>query len=574
MSYQQQEQAVLTWVLEHALRFLQKRILWIILGLLMAWAFLLRCLHLLNPDRYYLLGPDSHFFHWLAQRVMAGEGPPPDIREGAIYTIHSGLAYPLAYIAQAVSSIFNVPSADALELVSKFLPPTLGIISLVIVYLAATRIYDRRVGFFAALAWALMLHALFLGAGGLIDRDGLNTFLIMLGLFLFYFSQYWHIRVRNKNAGWIVAGLGVLLIEGLLYLQWSVVGSLLLLVPIVVYFVVKLLLKIFSRTGTEVSAKLRIAAALNEVNWQTLALIIVGNVLVAAAFYHQASSWFGFLTDLVSYGRGSPVSELHGIVARDLTVYHFFLIPLVLGLYLAWRKRSNGSIFIACWFLLFLVLSLFAKRILFLAAPAACLFVGAGLAYIWDWAKAGQLRLLKRVGVAALLLLMVLVSFITAASIGADRAMSADKEWQDALTYLREETPQDSVIITQWSWGFWILDLGQRKPLVDNGFYGYPAEKLHDVGLVYTASDPSEAARIMKKYDADYIIFSALDLDVAKYIMEWAGLGEGHDAFSTDSMVARSLTNEFQSGGGLEVVYRSSPDSEVVILGLTQSGQP
>jgi hypothetical protein len=152
--------------------------------------------------------------------------------------------------------------------------------------------------------------------------------------------------------------------------------------------------------------------------------------------------------------------------------------------------------------------------------------------------------------------------------------MSVDKEWQDALTYLREETPQDSVIITQWSWGFWILDLGQRKPLVDNGFHGYPAEKLHDVGLVYTTSDPSEAARIMKKYDADYIIFSLLDLDVAKYIMEWAGLGEGHDAFSMDSMVALSLQNKFQSGGGLEVVYRSSPDSEVVILGLTQTGQP
>ena len=77
-----------------------------------AYAFSLRCLHLINPHNYYMLSPDSFFFHWLAGRVMAGEGPPPDAPSGAIYTLHSGLAYPLAYIAKAISSIFNLTSAD------------------------------------------------------------------------------------------------------------------------------------------------------------------------------------------------------------------------------------------------------------------------------------------------------------------------------------------------------------------------------------------------------------------------------------------------------------------------------
>ena len=34
-------------------------------------------------------------------------------------------------------------------------------------------------------------------------------------------------------------------------------------------------------------------------------------------------------------------------------------------------------------------------------------------------------------------------------------------------------------------------------------------------------------------------------------------------------MVLRVLEGEFQSGGGLEVVYRSNPDAEVVVLGLS-----
>ena len=41
------------------------------------YAFFLRCSHLLDPDHYYIVSPDSHFFHWLAASVMAGEGPPP-----------------------------------------------------------------------------------------------------------------------------------------------------------------------------------------------------------------------------------------------------------------------------------------------------------------------------------------------------------------------------------------------------------------------------------------------------------------------------------------------------------------
>lgn len=568
------EQAAVRWSLELA----RKRVVWIILILLAVWAFILRYLHVINPYRYYLLGADSHFFHWLSGRIMAGEDLPSGVSPGAkdLYTIHTGVAYPLAYIAKAVSSVFNITSTDALEVVSKGLPPFLGIVSLIIIYLISAKLYDRRTGFFAAFTWAIMLHPIFLGASGLIDRDSLSTFLIMLGALLFYLSNGWKLHIGDRDFGWLLAGFGVLAIEGLMYLQWSFVGSALLLALIIVYFAIKLLSEFLSRIKTAPDAKHRVTAALNEVNWRAFAVIIIGNAILAAAFYPQVSSWASYLTNLLLYGKDTPVSELHGIGLRDLTVYHLFLIPMVLGIYIAWKKRSKGTIFFACWFLFYLILSLFSRRILLFAAPAACLLSGVGLMFLWDWVKAGRLRQLKRVSMIVLLLLLLFVSFINAATIGADPVMSVDEKWQDALTYIREETPQDSVIMTQWSWGYWILDLGQRKPLVDNGFYGYPMDKLHDVGLVYAATDPAVVVQIMEKYGADYIIFSTLDRDVVKHIMEWANPSGDYDSFPSDSLVVRSIKGEFESEGGLEVVYHSVPDpeSEVVILGLTQSEQP
>jgi len=555
------------------------------LGGLAAYAFFLRILHLLNPNHYYILSHDSYFFHWLARWVMAEGGPPSSlVLTEDIDTLHSGLAYPLAYIAKAISSVFGMPSADALDLVSKFLPPLLGIVSMVVIYLVAAKIYNRRVGLFSALAWAMMLHAIFIGAGGYVDRDGLSALLLMLGAFLFYLSRGWQFRIGKRDIGWLLAGLGVLSVEGLLYLEWSFVGPALLLVVLAVYFVVRFLLGYSDLLKTEPSLVRRLTSAISEVNWRTFALIVLGNI-VAASFYHQqATSLFNLARAAVRTMGQSPIAEMSGISLGDILIYGFLLIPIAVGLYLAWKKRSEGSIFFTCWFLSLLVLSLFARRVLFYATPAACLLSGVGLAFLWDWGGRSWSRpLLKRLVVVTVLGLTILFSFVIAYNIGSSPRMAVHEDWQDALTYLRDSTPEESLIMTQWNWGYWSLDLGnldmgKRRPVVDGGYYGWDTGRLHDVGLAYSTTEPSEAAQIMEKWGADYLVFSALDLDFAATILGWARLDEKYDEFPEDSLVIRSLNGEFESEGGLKRVYPEEPSPEggypVVILRLTQAGQP
>jgi len=550
-------------------------------GGLAVCTFAFRCLHLLKDGHYYyILSPDSHFFHWVAKGVMAGE--PPPTWPGALntYTLHSGLAYPLAYLAKAAGYVFGLSNTDALNLVCKFTPPLLAVIGMVVIYLAVVRICDRRVALFSALTWALMLHALFFGAAGYIDRDGLSMLLIMTGAFLFYLSRGWQFRIGGRDVGWLLAGLGVLGIEGILYLEWAFVGPVLLLAVILVYFVVKFLVEYFDRMETEPSTVRRISGAISEVNWQVFAVIILGNIAVAGLYPHQAASWLDFAIGEVQGKQYVGVSEMSGLGPADLLAYTFFLIPIVLGIYLAWKKRAEGSIFFFSWFLSMLVLGLFSKRVVLYAAPPACILSGVGLAFLWDWMSGGQSQPLKKVGVIALLLLLIVFSYGTATFLGSGSVgIAADEDWQDAMAYLRDETPRDSVIISQWSWGYWILDLGERRPVVDNGYYYYDADRLRDVGLAYSTTDPAEAAQIMKKYGANYLVLAKLDKKSATIIMGWANVGEGLKSFPENSLFVRSINGEFESGGGLEVVYRSVPESgaesvsesEVVILGLTES---
>ena len=543
---------------------------WALLSLAVVAAFgaFLRCLHLFSHQNYYVLSADSYFFQWLAQRVMAGEGPPLDAPSGAIYTLHTGLAYPLAYIAKAISYIFSLSSTDALDVTAKFSSPLLGVISLIVVYLAASRIFNRRVALFSALTWALMLNVVFIGASGYLDRDGLSVLLIMSGAFVFYLSEGWQLHIGRMDFGWLAAGLVVLGLEALLYLEWVFVGPVLLLVVLIAYFLVKLLLGYASHVQKRQNVLHRLADALKESSWRTFSLIIGVNIIFILV-NSGSSGWLRFMINAIGAGGESGVAEMTGISLGDLLSFQLFLIPVVLGIYISWKKRSKGAIFFTSWFLVLLILSLFAKRVLFYTMPAVCLLSGIGLSFLWGWQRQGQSQYWKRAGVIALVCLLVLISFLMAAPISSNSMVAVDKEWQDALTYVRDETPKEAVVMTNWGWGYWILDLGQRRPVVDNGYYYYNDEKLRDVALTYLATEPTEAAKIMEKYGADYLIFSKLDLDVAGTIMGWAGLHENADAFPEDSLITRTLSGEFELGGGLEVVYRSVPQGEVFILGLT-----
>jgi hypothetical protein len=534
-------------------------------------AFLTRCLHLFDSNYDYIVSPDSNFFHWLANRVMAGQGPPADAVSTPNYYLQSGLAYPLAYISKAVSSVLGISSPDALTLVAKILPPFIGLVSAITIYLFASKVWNRRVAFFSAMTWALLLTPVVLGSAGFLDRDGLSMLLFMSGAFLFYFSGIWHIRVRDRDVGWLIAVTGVLVIQGLLYLEWGYTGIVFLLAVITTYCLARFVLEYLDHMDSEPGMRRRLAASIRVVNWRAFVFILLIDGLVVGFNFNHLPSFFASATGVVQARGMLNTAEEMGLSVGDLMSYQLFLIPMVVALFLAWRKRAEGNIFISCWFIVLLLLAILSRRILLYASPAACLLSGVGLAFLWDWVQQGLYHPFKRFGMAALVVVALVSSFSFAFSFASTPGMSPSRGWQDAMAYLRNETPADSVVVSEWGWGYWILDLGQRRPLVDNGFYGYDLERLRDVGLAYYTADPAEAAGIMKKYGASYLVFAQDDLDIPSTIMGWANVGQGLGNFPGNSLVVRSLNGDFESGGGLEVVYPPVPEADVVILGLTQN---
>jgi len=573
---------------------LRKSTVVLCLALIAILAFFLRCLHLLNADHYYIISVDSHFFHWMAELIQSGERVDHAFLGHTVPTIwHTGITYPLAYIAEAMSFVFGMSPADALTFVSKFIPPTLAVISIIAIYLVVTQIYNQRVALFSAFAWAILPHTLFMQGAGYLDRDGLSVLLLMTGAFIFYLSRGWHVKIGRLDLGWVAGGLSVIAVEALLLLEWIWIGPVLLLAVLTASFVVEVLVRFLRYIAPSVmemkeipvlarQSLTGITTALKESNWRPFALIIglsalFGGISPGFPYMYRLATAIA-MEALSPTGGGVAVQEIQGMGLIDLLGYGLLIIPIVIGLCLALVNHRRANLFCLSWFACLFLLGFFAKRVFLYAAPAGCIISGLGLAFIWDLGKS---RLLRRyieksvlryakIGAVGLLLLLLSLSSFWGYMIGSGRMTAANDSWQDVLTYLRDNTPKEAVIMSWWDYGYWILDLAERRPVVDNGFYSYDRERLEDIGLAYCTTEPSEAVRAMRKYGANYLVFSQSDEDILGSIA-YFGLGEEYEDSDSileelkDSLYVRALSGDFQSDQGLGVVYRNE---EVVILEL------
>jgi hypothetical protein len=91
---------------------------------------------------------------------------------------------------------------------------------------------------------------------------------------------------------------------------------------------------------------------------------------------------------------------------------------------------------------------------------------------------------------------------------------------EQALEYIKTNTPPDSTILAWWDYGNMIIGYGEREAIAINPseklLIGVtntstpietdPEERLEDIGKALTATDPNETLAIMKKYGAEFVL--------------------------------------------------------------------
>lgn len=341
-----------------------------------------------------------------------------------------------------------------LRAASVILPVLLGVLTLVIVHWGVSRMYGVRAGMLAALCLAFAQIPRLLFLSGNVDRDCLHMPLIATGMFAL---GLW---LHEGRWGWLMltvaAGLALVAEWG-----WFAIVQYVPLIMLV------LLLAHFHERRP----------------W--FYLIVVGLALLAFVL--------GRLAMARSVFSSTDIAELQPLFPSVLIQFATLLIPMIAG----WQRSGAFEL---SWFCGGMILGCLASRLAIYAAIPACIIAAHGLMELWGRRHA------LRYAVVGIWLVYLGFSWIV------PRNMIMPSDWHEALVWIRENTPQEAVIGTWWSYGYWVQDVAERMPLATDA----TQEVVPAIARGY-ASGPSELP-------CDYFIMSTWETNFRDTIERHASM--------------------------------------------------
>lgn len=223
----------------------------------------------------------------------------------------------------------------------------------------------------------------------------------------------------------------------------------------------------------------------------------------------------------ILFSRISATSILNGV---NFISQAFYLIGLILfGLYaikLYLNKEiiiNSELIIIASWMFSIIIAGRAAIRMFFAITPFVCFASAFFIIKLFSYYKLSKDDLLKMIfGIAtiAVVLLAIVNIFSFAQAVAAQgkyTAPSANAQWQSAMSWVRENTLENSLFVHWWDYGYWVQYLGQRPTVTDGGHaVGYWD---HLIGrYLLTTPNPATAMSFMKTHNVSYLLIDPTEI--------------------------------------------------------------
>lgn len=242
----------------------------------------------------------------------------------------------------------------------------------------------------------------------------------------------------------------------------------------------------------------------------------------------------------ILFSKYAPTSILNG---ETFISNGFYIIGIIIfaiygiKIYFKNEIELNSTLILLCSLMFVLVISIrSASRIFFLVVPFACLSASFLIFKIKDYLKESKDELVKWI-LTALFILVIIFSFqilyTSYNNIDSQSKFtgpSANAQWQQAMSWVRNNTPQDSIFVHWWDYGYWVQYLGERPTITDGGHGN--AFWDHLIGrYLLTTQNPKSALGFMKAQEVDYLLIDQTDL--GKYPAYSKIAGDGNfDSFS------------------------------------------
>lgn len=208
-----------------------------------------------------------------------------------------------------------------------------------------------------------------------------------------------------------------------------------------------------------------------------------------------------------------------------------FLAPL--GIFFAFQRLTTKHLFVITFMLTALYFSASMIRLTIILAPALCVLGSLALVevlrpfvnIVTQRTFTRRRRLSLRVGRGFSTIFIIGLFFLTFLPLlrGVDSGYSPTTiaassiplranigDWSEALVWMKDNLPRDTVVVSWWDYGYWIMVNGEKVTLADNGTIN--STQIAQIGRMFMSNE-TQALTILKDYDVDYVtVFTTITL--------------------------------------------------------------
>lgn len=160
---------------------------------------------------------------------------------------------------------------------------------------------------------------------------------------------------------------------------------------------------------------------------------------------------------------------------------------------------------------------------------------------------------------AIIISIFIVLSFVSYARVSAQQAKYTvpgpyEQQWQKAMAWTRENTPEKSIFAHWWDYGYWVQTIGERPTILDGG-NGIPFWNYLMGRYVLTGQNETEALEFLYAHNASYLLIDSSD--IGKY-PAYSSIGSdetGKDRLSWISTFVIDEKQTLESANGTRYVY-------------------
>jgi len=208
-----------------------------------------------------------------------------------------------------------------------------------------------------------------------------------------------------------------------------------------------------------------------------------------------------------------------------------FLAPL--GVYFAFQTLTTRNLFLVLFMATTLYFSASMIRLTIILAPALCVlgsmalveFLKPFVGTLTQQTFTRRRRVSPRIGRGLSLVIIGSLFVLSFSPLlrGVDTAYSPTTiasssipvranmgDWSEALLWMKENLPTDTVVASWWDYGYWITVKGEKITLADNGTIN--RTQIAQIGKMFMSNE-TQALPILQEYTVDYVtVFTTLGL--------------------------------------------------------------